>query len=634
MIKNIDDIEIHYIKSLIPKRPYKRLIEYNIKTVGDLKTINLTAFQTKYNVSNPPITIIKKLIHTINVNPNEIFDVYDKNRPVMIPIISRPIPQNVIQIFKEIISFYFQHKKVETEKNIIDKRYGISEPKKLTFEEIRLFFDKTRERIRQIHKYSLTKIKEFLLKGYELETNIIINPDYHHILLDYINQMSQYKVIRQNTALSLATQNDRSTLSNECLPFFDLLMESLNGKPFIFRKEYYYTFDSRYTTDILIILFPKIISTIRKPVLPISESKLVVNVKKRNELKNVRNDIIIQSAKLLPGVNVIAKGKDTYYALEFQRFNSGCDQAFLILHQYNKPTHFRELAEAINRRLSQSKRLRRVRATSLAGMLVNDSRFVPVGKSGKWALSHWRGNTSTILDATIDALKSLNRPANETELFTFVQTMRPDISKNSIYSVLNKYGKNFIKTTDNNFILKDWEATYKDKIDKNPVKPKQFQIKDFDKKLCSCFNSDPSIKLKLRDVMNCFKKKGEVLPESTIYVRLNQASYLNKVIESEKEVYYSLKNDYKTILDKKKSNPKIFKFDLVNKELESRFEEKQTIYLRDFIKLVSHKFNIHRTITYNTISRREDILKSKDDSGKMLMTLKSERMIRPEKNNQ
>jgi len=618
---SIDEIEIKYLKSIIPNRLYNRLVELNIKNIADLRTLDLYDFKKMKRVGKDTILILEELLNKVTIKPNEIIELYNENCPKTTPTFSKPITQNVIHIFKEIIITYFQHKGAELEKNVIYKRYGINERKKFTLEEIGLFFDRTRERIRQIQEGSLSTIKEFLLSGFESKANLKIDPECQQFLLDFISQLALKKIVTKSYILNEISLSEKSKLSKEDDPFFELLMESQQSIPIVFNDELYYIFDSKYTKKLLENLFSKIISVLKEAVTPISEFELIVNIKKLVKSKKLQNDIVLYAAKSMHDINIVEKEGTNFYSLKFHKFTSSRDQAYLVLYDINKPIHYREIAREINQRLFRNNSTKRVATISLAGMLASDSRFSAVGKSGKWALSNWQNNTSTIYDLIVESLRSFNRPTEVSELFALMRTQRPDIRKGSVYTIINMNDKTIIRTTDNKYILKDWETAYKDIIDKDSLNHKHFRITNFSDKLVSFFNSDTSKVLSIQDILNIFLKDGDKIARSTLHVRLNNVEYLNKTIKG-KKAYYNLKDDFKNILEQEKGKTQNPTSDLINNEIDIRFKEKRTIYLRDFVKAVSNKLNIPRPTIYKTISVRKDILKSNDIKGKISITLK------------
>jgi len=89
-----------------------------------------------------------------------------------------------------------------------------------------------------------------------------------------------------------------------------------------------------------------------------------------------------------------AVGHDLY-RLRFSSLRGRAEQVYRILSEHGEPVHYIELIREINRQLPTARRIRG--KASLVNQLSKDSRLVPIGKSGKWALSEWNLETGSIV---------------------------------------------------------------------------------------------------------------------------------------------------------------------------------------------------------------------------------------------
>jgi hypothetical protein len=126
------------------------------------------------------------------------------------------------------------------------------------------------------------------------------------------------------------------------------------------------------------------------------------------------------------------------------------DRCEVILRARGAPMHLRELNSAIAADSSE-KNHRKIKLTSV--LLSASRRFVPVGRSGYWALREWQDvETRTIPDMAAELLKSSPRPLRGIELYKLIKVRRR-IGYNSIGTLLG-CDKRFKKVARGTWALK------------------------------------------------------------------------------------------------------------------------------------------------------------------------------------
>jgi predicted Zn-ribbon and HTH transcriptional regulator/DNA-binding CsgD family transcriptional regulator len=114
------------------------------------------------------------------------------------------------------------------------------------------------------------------------------------------------------------------------------------------------------------------------------------------------------------------------------------DKIYVILHDNKKPMHFNEIAEAIK---NSDLRRKDVTTQAIHNELIKDSRFVLIGR-GIYALREWGYKKGTVADVISEILKKENGPLHRDEIVKRVLKSR-QVKETTI--LLNLQGKTQFK---------------------------------------------------------------------------------------------------------------------------------------------------------------------------------------------
>lgn len=114
------------------------------------------------------------------------------------------------------------------------------------------------------------------------------------------------------------------------------------------------------------------------------------------------------------------------------------DKIFVILHDNKKPMHFSEIAQAIK---SSDLKRKDVTTQAIHNELIKDSRFVLIGR-GIYALREWGYKKGTVADVISEILKKENGPLHRDEIVKRVLKSR-QVKETTI--LLNLQGKSQFK---------------------------------------------------------------------------------------------------------------------------------------------------------------------------------------------
>lgn len=347
----------------------------------------------------------------------------------------------------------------ERDLDIINKRFGLNHENVYSLEEIGIYYDITRERVRQVEfkvisklaelmdgssKTQKLKLPENLVQEYKQVKNSLLN-------LDYILSEEEIKKELQ----------DRYEISEENKSFSSLnfLMELLGYCPIPSKINGYWgstrlawCLKSQFHKAHIEKVFSYLNSLLNKPQ-KIKFFDIVVAI---NKTKGHRLDKDFIKMLLKLCIDIEKLGEDDVYQVKFECLPSAAEKAFRVLQENGNPLHFSEIAKIINRAELNLGKGERITVTNLKNQLVADSRFKPVGRSGIWSLSDWENvATKTITQIMEDSFHESGKPLSAKEVYQYVITRRPDASFRSVSVYLSNIDV-FVKVDKNQYALAVW----------------------------------------------------------------------------------------------------------------------------------------------------------------------------------
>jgi hypothetical protein len=143
--------------------------------------------------------------------------------------------------------------------------------------------------------------------------------------------------------------------------------------------------------------------------------------RKRPAASSVSMEDVAIAAELASTCERLSDGR---YRVRFECLPRRSDQLERVLSMYGEPTHVREIVVEVNRRLVASGG-RTITARTASAHMSNSGRFVPIGKSGFWALRAWpEVETGTVLQLLERALVEANGPLSLSALHDYVASRR------------------------------------------------------------------------------------------------------------------------------------------------------------------------------------------------------------------
>lgn len=308
----------------------------------------------------------------------------------------------------------------EREKEIISRRFGLYDRKE-TLEQIGELLGITRERVRQLEKAILIRLKMIAEDGQE---------DIARVEKEFIKHLSEMGRVAKVKELSEkiksgADARDHAHVAfvSELAPNLSLVDENDNYHQSVGLKEHHDSEKIKKHVD-------KVVDAIKKQGEPLTIDQLHENL-------NFEHPSHVQA--LASTSKQVASLKDKWGLTKWPTVNPKNirDKIYAILSDNGKPMHFSKVSEAI--RNSDFKR-RDVTQQAIHNELIKDDRFVLIGR-GIYALKEWGYSSGTVADIITDILKK-EGPLHRDEIVRKVLKKR-QVKETTI--LLNLQGKSRFK---------------------------------------------------------------------------------------------------------------------------------------------------------------------------------------------
>ena len=285
----------------------------------------------------------------------------------------------------------------EREREIIARRYGLFDRKE-TLEQIGELLGITRERVRQLEKAVMAKLRAAAAAG-ELKEVAEAEP----VLINKLEEMGN--IARVSSLSTTLTGGDTTKIDQSRLAFIAELAPNLSVvsdndhffQAIAITKAHDEKKINKHVTDI--------IEAIKKIGEPVHIEKVAEHVGHKDHR---HTHALSTTSKHLATLN----GKWGLIKWPTVNPKNIRDKIYVILQQNGKHMHFNEIADAIKG--SEFKR-KDVTTQAIHNELIKDKRFVLIGR-GIYALKEWGYKKGTVADIISEVLKSSGEPLHRDEI--------------------------------------------------------------------------------------------------------------------------------------------------------------------------------------------------------------------------
>src|SRR3989344_1227908 len=340
-------------------------------------------------------------------------------------------PQSIVRNMFEVLD--------ERSRLILRRRYGLEGAEGATLEAIGQELNLTRERIRQIEKESLKKLRERkvhpqLVAAHELLTNVL-------------NEHGS--VMHESDMVSTLLMSGRTSQQESAVVFILELEESFEK---LRHDDYHPSWYLRgFDLSLLHEMIDEMTEVLDTEAATMNDDELLHKVKQRphyqkkqpfyNE-KALRNYITIsKKIKYNPFGHV---GLSAWTSISPKDVG---DKAFLVMKHHNKPEHYSKITELINNAKFDNKTAYK---ETVHNELIKDQRFVLVGR-GIYALTEWGYKPGVVAEIIIEVLNKAGQPLTKDQIIDEVLKQRL-VKKNTILVGLSNR-KRFAKVGKDKYAL-------------------------------------------------------------------------------------------------------------------------------------------------------------------------------------
>jgi DNA-binding phage protein len=310
----------------------------------------------------------------------------------------------------------------EREREIIARRFGLFDRKE-TLEQIGELLGITRERVRQLEKSVMARLKAQAEQG-----DLAHVKEVEALLLEQLQQTGQAARIANLSKLVTAensrTDQSRVAFLAELSPSLAVIEDN---------DRYYHAVSIRSARDEKAVknAIAKIVEAIKKA----GEPTAITDVAKATGIEKAD-----QAESLASISKDLATLNGSWGLIKWPMVNPKNirDKIYVILKEHGKHMHFNEIAEAIKD--SEFKR-KDVTTQAIHNELIKDKRFVLIGR-GIYALKEWGYVKGTVADIISEVLREAGEPLHRDEIVKRVLKSR-FVKETTI--LLNLQGKNQFK---------------------------------------------------------------------------------------------------------------------------------------------------------------------------------------------
>lgn len=310
------------------------------------------------------------------------------------------------------------------EKDVVVKRFSLNSKPRQTLEKIGQHFSVTRERIRQIEKIALGKLRR-TVKNTKLN---VINDISNEVIAENGGVMVESKLVAQVLSKILSSQEADKYIVRLALninPEIEKVEKSNVLHPFWKVKD--------IATDDIEKIIKAGVSLLKKAKEVIDHQKLAAQVKVelKGKIAEYPDVMVVSSLEVDRRIKKIPEG---FGLMEWRHINprSIRDKAYIVLKKNEKPLHFVEIANKI----SESGFDKKVVTTqAVHNELIRYEQFVLVGR-GLYALKEWGYDDGTVADV-IELLLKKKSPMSKQEIIEGVLKQR-QVKKGTISLNLQK----------------------------------------------------------------------------------------------------------------------------------------------------------------------------------------------------
>ncbi|MBI3572878.1 MAG: hypothetical protein HY092_01620 [Candidatus Kerfeldbacteria bacterium] len=313
------------------------------------------------------------------------------------------------------------------EADVLRRRFGLIKPETETLEDIGQSYHVTRERVRQIQRWAIERLKTATASKHIMHT---LDTAIESILEQHGGLLAEEDLLR-----GLHGHVEETPMVRAATLF--LLHELLGGKfSRIVSRQYKPFWKSRLVNELLLSsAIEQAKNILRQRNQPISREQLLEAMQQTPWWQEHTNELTPNA--VLSYLNVATDiehnpfheyGLRTWGSIVPKRMN---DKILLVMRKHGQPMHFQEITQRINETGFDR---RQAYPPTVHNELILNQEYVLVGR-GIYALKEWGYKPGVVADVIVDILKASPEPLSRDNIVEKVLTQRL-VKRNTIYLAL------------------------------------------------------------------------------------------------------------------------------------------------------------------------------------------------------
>lgn len=606
------NVEFNEISSLISSKLINKFFKHNIFRVKDLTTISKEYFNHLESVGKGTASILDDLINDLSNDPNKYTKLYkEMTEGVTIPK-NLNASEDILNNFKNIITDYI--KILQITKPVYSETITRHYFKSTSLEDIGLYFSLVRERIRQIKERTLLDIKSIINEGKSSLINVRCAFLYRTSIIHFIEDLHIIKSASQSKLFDFVKEKYNIILEADYQPFLNLLFDTYNfGQSGQAEKQFtddtIYIFDSNIDKKEFFNLSKIIFDILKANVSPLEEFNLIIKVKKKT--KTASKEFIRLIINTYKEIEIIGtkNSESISYQIKFRNLVSLSGMTERILFEKNQSMHIDDIMREINQRLYLVNVNKVVTKTTLASHLKLNENIVFKGKTGVYSIASWGENEEALTTIIGKSFLHFNKPLSIPEIITFVKSIRPNINKKSIRTIINM---NYKRLNSKLYIPNNWVSRYKNELasKKDNTSPKIYEV------VIDIIKKEPNKFILLSNLTKILKIEYKI-PQPTIYATLNNKKYFIKEKNEKGTRIVRLLTESVLI--------KINQSEIINNEIKEYFASSNyaAVNLSELIKFIHKVTKINRPSIYKAINENIKMYDKKIIGSKVFISFRN-----------
>lgn len=489
--------------------------------------------------------------------------------------------------------------------DIVRHRHGLLGAPEFTLQQVGKTLGITRERVRQREKRALASLRHTLRERHSLTYTMRIHPDIVQTLdqLDALFDDVQRHPTLESEFRSRSNAIIERRQSQTIDPAVILLAElSHVGRDYLGSTRLEALWCARGSNEVArLAKWVKLIDDHLNgtTAAPLTELELVVRL---NEQLSQDEQVTLATVKeSTPYCSSIERTTDGRIQGRFECLRTRSLRFERALREAGEPLHYLEIARIVNHRAAQAgKRL--MTRDNLGNILAADDRFMPVGRSGYWALCEWtQVETGTVVNLMERCLTEHNRPMTVEEIHSWVSNRRP-VSRSSV-SIYITRDERFARTDHDHWGLAHWKEA------REALVWDRDRVADF---VADQFRQRETGQLPYDHLCDELQRAAGVSEQASHVLLHNPALRIEKGADG--LLFVRLHRDYRKRLsipeDARRKKGSTIRQQIADRAIQLLSEQESTsLPLQDLRDRMEQEFGVPRATVYSYLARIEDLEK-------------------------